>query len=178
MDKKYATFWPRVLAAILDTLILWPLGWADELIWGATKSTAILVPWYLLYSFSFVAYTIILHGVYGQTIGKAITGVKVVDLSEGRLSMKQAVLRDSVILLITALGVGSGLRIAAAGISPYGNPFEMTAVDWIFIYATLGWSILEVLSMLLSKKRRAIHDFIAGSVVIRVKRAGAVSPAR
>ena len=31
-----------------------------------------------------------------------------------------------------------------------------------------GWTLLEVLTMLTNAKRRAIHDFIAGTVVVRV----------
>ena len=178
VDAKYATFWRRFWAAVLDALLFWPLGWLDEWIWGATRSAAVLVPWYVLYSLSFVAYSIVLHGLYGQTLGKAIMGVKVVDLSEGPLSMTQAVLRDSFILVLTAYGLASGLRAVAAGTSPYGTAFELGIADWIFIYANLGWFLLELLTMLFSRKRRAIHDFIAGSVVIRVDRAERTSLAQ
>jgi len=31
------------------------------------------------------------------------------------------------------------------------------------------WFLLECVTMLFSAKRRAIHDFIAGSVVVRIK---------
>jgi uncharacterized RDD family membrane protein YckC len=171
--EKYATFWRRFWAAIADALLFWPLGWVDEWVWGATSSTAILVPWYVVYSVSFVAYSIVLHGLYGQTLGKALMGVKVVDLSEGRLSMTQAVLRDSFILVLTAYGLAVGLRAVAAGISPYDGAFELGIADWVFVYANLGWFLLELVTMLFNRKRRAIHDFIAGSVVIRLERAAA-----
>jgi uncharacterized RDD family membrane protein YckC len=36
-------------------------------------------------------------------------------------------------------------------------------LDWL---ATL-WFLLEIATMLTNEKRRAVHDFIAGSVVIR-----------
>lgn len=35
------------------------------------------------------------------------------------------------------------------------------------MYSTFGWFGLEVVTMLTNNKRRALHDFIAGSVVIR-----------
>jgi hypothetical protein len=36
-----------------------------------------------------------MHGFFGQTVGKMLTRVKVVDLAETALPMRQAVLRDS-----------------------------------------------------------------------------------
>jgi len=33
----------------------------------------------------------------------------------------------------------------------------------------LIWSLLEIITMLFDRKGRAIHDFIAGTVVLRIK---------
>jgi hypothetical protein len=44
-----------------------------------------------------------------------------------------------------------------------------TIEDWMWEGAILfGWMLLEAVTMLTNAKRRAIHDFIAGTVVIRV----------
>lgn len=40
--------------------------------------------------------------------------------------------------------------------------------------ALLGWSLLELITMLTNSKRRALHDWIAGTVVVR--EAGAAEP--
>ena len=37
----------------------------------------------------------------------------------------------------------------------------------ILFWAALGWFLLEIISMITNAKRRAFHDFIAGTVVIR-----------
>jgi uncharacterized RDD family membrane protein YckC len=39
--------------------------------------------------------------------------------------------------------------------------------DNFTLIVALVWILLELITMLANKKRRAIHDFIAGSVVIR-----------
>jgi len=39
----------------------------------------------------------------------------------------------------------------------------------MLLFSTLGWTLAEIISMLFNKKRRAIHDFLANSVVIDVK---------
>jgi uncharacterized RDD family membrane protein YckC len=44
----------------------------------------------------------------------------------------------------------------------YNSPFWITLA-----WAGAAWSILEVVTMLTNRKRRAIHDFIAGTVVVR-----------
>jgi hypothetical protein len=42
-----------------------------------------------------------MHGKFGQTLGKMVTHVKVLDVSEDLLTMWQAVRRDSVLLAFT-----------------------------------------------------------------------------
>jgi uncharacterized RDD family membrane protein YckC len=35
-------------------------------------------------------------------------------------------------------------------------------------FADFAWFVAEILTMLSNEKRRAIHDFIAGTVVVRI----------
>jgi uncharacterized RDD family membrane protein YckC len=37
----------------------------------------------------------------------------------------------------------------------------------ILAYASIGWFLLEVVTMLTNSKRRALHDLIAKTVVVR-----------
>jgi len=39
----------------------------------------------------------------------------------------------------------------------------------MLLFSTVGWGLAEIVSMLFNKKRRAIHDYLANSVVIDVK---------
>jgi|KBSSwiStaDraftv2_1062776.scaffolds.fasta_scaffold377196_2 uncharacterized RDD family membrane protein YckC len=169
---KYRTFWPRFWAGFIDAFVLLPLGWVDSAVWDNISATAFLVPWFVLYSLSDVAYTIVLHGLYGQTIGKRLMGVKVLDKSEARLSMGQAVLRDSVLLAFVAWGLFLDLPTVIAGNSPYAEGAPIGIARLIALYAMFAWFVLELLTMLTNNKRRALHDFIAGSVVVRLARTG------
>jgi uncharacterized RDD family membrane protein YckC len=166
--NQYRTFWRRFWAGVIDALVLWPLLWVDEAIGARTGSAPLLVLWSVFYSLSGVAYTIVLHGRYGQTIGKVILGVKVLDVSGSRLSMKQAVLRDSVLLVLVLGGLVVDLPSIAAGRNPYADGVELTTVQLILLNATLAWFVVELVTMLSNARRRALHDFIAGSVVVRV----------
>ena len=57
-------------------------------------------------------------------------------------------------------------------------PAGFTTVDWVLMYSTSAWFIVEVATMLTNDKRRALHDFIAGSVVVRKQNAAPADNSR
>jgi uncharacterized RDD family membrane protein YckC len=122
--------------------------------------------WFVFNSSAYLLYSIVLHGIKGQTVGKMLTRVRVLDVSESQLTIKQAVLRDIVPLAFTVMGVVLGIRIAMGGVDPLADP-ELTAIDLMIGFTGLAWFIAEVVTMLWNKKRRALHDYIARSVVVR-----------
>jgi len=108
-----------------------------------------------------------MHGKLGQTLGKMATRVKVLDISEGQLTMPQAIRRDIIPLslnliyiVLQAPKILSGLNI----MDPKTLKFDVSF--YLMIFSGTGWFWAEVVTMLFNKKRRAVHDFIAGSVVI------------
>ena len=167
VPEQYQTFWPRFWAGWIDVLVLLPLWPVDYWIQAAAKSPYVLAPWFVLYAFVFDVYSVAMHARYGQTVGKMITGVKVLDLSGGKLSLRQALLRDSVPILLNVLAVADGLPQVLAGSNPY-DALEFTWLLQLQIYASSLWFAAELLTMLLNSKRRAVHDFIAHSLVVRL----------
>ncbi|MDA1259853.1 MAG: RDD family protein [Planctomycetota bacterium] len=164
---KYETFWPRFIAGIYDGLILLPLTWGadflvDRLAW----------PWPALFlyvpaSFLYYAYSIWMHGRYGWTLGKRAAGVRVLDLSERPLSMRQAAFRDLVPVCLTVIGLAFEIPDRSFG---GGEETGVLLVGWSLVALSgMLWFLAELITMLTNSKRRAIHDFIAGSVVIRAE---------
>jgi uncharacterized RDD family membrane protein YckC len=141
--------------------------WVDASVWEHVTAPALLVAWFTVYSVSWVAYSIVCHGLYGQTIGKKLVGIRVLDVSESRLSMRQAVTRDSVVVALLILGLSIDLPAVASGKNPYAAGGTLTIAQWISLYATFGWFLVELITMLANEKRRAVHDYLAGSVVVR-----------
>jgi uncharacterized RDD family membrane protein YckC len=92
-DPRYRTAWRRFWAGLIDGFVLLPLNWLDGWIWSAFHTPLLLVPWFVLYSISFVAYSVLLHWRWGQTLGKRVTRVRVHSLSGGPLSLRQAAMR-------------------------------------------------------------------------------------
>ena len=107
LPDRYRTAWPRFWAGFIDGFVLQPLMWLDGWIWSAFHTPLLLVPWLVFSSMSFVAYSVLLHWRWGQTLGKRITGVRVHSLSGGRLSLRQAAVRDIVPLIGSIVGVSS-----------------------------------------------------------------------
>jgi uncharacterized RDD family membrane protein YckC len=157
---------------MIDGLVFHPVMWLDQWVWKAIAAPTVLVAWFIVASVSMLAYSIILHGLFGQTLGKKFTGVKVFDVSGQRLSVRQAVFRDSVLLVLVLFGVAVDLPTVMTGSNPYDpttfSLSKLSLLQQIPLWGSFVWFLVEVVSMLANAQRRAVHDLIAGSVVMRV----------
>ena len=62
-----------------------------------------------------------------------------------------------------------GRRFLAGIITGAGiNSPNLNTLQMVIAFAEFAWFVAEILTMLTNKKRRALHDFIAGTVVVRV----------
>lgn len=163
---KYQTFWPRFWAALIDTSIFIPVLLVTHWLFRADTPPSVRGAWFLVATFSGAAYSAVFHARWGQTIGKRLMGVVVRDVSERPLSLRQAVVRDFLPLATAAHDAVSFAPMVFAG----KNPFDLSpdAVDTPFMWFVELWAVLEVLTMLTNPRRRALHDLIARSVVVRV----------
>jgi uncharacterized RDD family membrane protein YckC len=129
----------------------------------------IVVAWLVFESFSFFAYSIIMHGLRGQTLGKMVCKIRVLDVSESPLTMRQAVLRDILYIVFSCLQATYFLlnldfyiqTETGSEVVPYPVWF------WGLMYFAFVLFVIEMVTMLTNEKRRALHDWIAGSVVVR-----------
>lgn len=172
---NYATFWQRFAAMWIDCFVLLPFVVFQEWLESYSKLVALMLvlPTTALYG----AYTIYCHGRFGQTIGKHVMGIRVVRTTGERISWREAWLRSSVDVVFAVLGViSSFVALATIGdVDYYGvgwmqrsqNLYAL-APSWLGWTATAGqiWIWSEVVVMLFNKRRRALHDFIAGTIVV------------
>ena len=164
--RKYSTFWPRFFAAIIDAIFL-------SILSGLLGSLTDVLPESVITVFKYVSifeiyiYSVLLHGLYGQTIGKALLSLKVVNYpDEEDINFKQALLRDivPVSLIATTLFIWFIVPIEENG--------NIQAVVYYLLVFTsvlhIIWYFLKFITMLSNKKRRGLHDFIARTIVIRL----------
>ena len=144
-------------------MVVWPLHTILDLIQKPDSSVWLLLTVSSLRPLLWIIYSIYLHGTYGQTIGKMVTRVKIVDAkTHNPISFRHAILRDSIpTLFIIAFTVYHAyyFAIGTTSIPPRG----LALLTSIFLL----WYAVELITMLTNEKRRALHDFIAGTLVVR-----------
>lgn len=168
---KYRTFWKRFCAGFIDGLVLLPISLLSNWIWSHHGGipNILLALFYLITSVMYYAYNIYFLGKYGQTLGKMALKVKVLDISEQKqVTYLQALKRDIVPLAVTVLLLPYELYQIIVGRFYLLHPGTVPdKTSMILGLVFMGWFLLEVITMMFSLKRRALHDFIAGSVVVR-----------
>ena len=162
-DDRYRTAGARYVALLIDGILISLFSWLISRLSGLVT----IQTYRFIEIFGLVLpylYNIILHGMEGQTVGKMFMDVKVYDKSEKKvISFKQSILRDIVPI---SLLIASQFIYSLIGFS---NPNLFLFLSSVMSFFILFWSLVEVISLLFNKKRRALHDFIAGTVVLRVK---------
>lgn len=165
--EKYQTGLKRLWAALIDGIVFLPLQLVEQWIYKTTSNTSILFAWVTFVAFVPLVYSVILHYQYGQTIGKWVATVKVLDISETRrLTLLQAMIRDSFYLTVAITGfVYYGFLLTRTD-----NP-EAVLTDYLSFSdnPVVWWTLTELITMLTNSKRRAVHDFLAKSVVVRTE---------
>lgn len=169
-ENKYQTFWPRFWALFLDGFVV---GVPLALILYAIRGAEVFRPAAEAYvdqisQFAGIAYFVLMHAKYGQTVGKMATNVKVWDKSETKgITLRQSIIREIVPAMFACVGLIYFLGFGVADES--GNLTETAELVLISTgIVAITWSIVEIITMLFNRKRRALHDLIAGTVVTRI----------
>jgi uncharacterized RDD family membrane protein YckC len=167
MMTRYQTFCRRFWAAIIDGLVLWPITILDDFFLSPDRDRIVLIIWSIFTYTIYWLYSVLLHARYGQTFGKMATGVKVLDVSEERIpTLRQSFLRDIGYIVPNILSLC--YLIYQVVTNQYFSDSEVTTLPGdILALVGLGWFLLEIFSMLTNNKRRALHDYIAKTVVVR-----------
>ena len=139
------------------------------------------------YYFTFVSsviihfwYSIYLVKKYGGTPGKLIVGIKILKLNGTDVTWREAILRQGIEYILTIFL--SVITIYALTLSDDGyyeslrwrqkshylhslTPLFFKTYTW----ASNIWIYSEIFVLLFNERRRAIHDFIADTVIVKVK---------
>lgn len=174
--RTYASFWQRLGASLVDALVLYPLTYLTYE--GDSKSLLLLSS--VFGTIVSIGYSVALHARYGQTVGKRLTGIRVIDKDGARIGWLQSVLRSVVELLLSVLfTVQYAVQLAMVpdakfyGVDAVTRQKSLIVNDpslyWVAPVVLL-WTFSEVIVMLFNERRRSVHDFIAGTVVVEAER--------
>ncbi|USA54399.1 RDD family protein [Acinetobacter sp. C32I] len=175
-EKVYAGFWKRLAAAIIDSLILIPF----MVIAHHTQSISIISSMITLVisAVLFSVYVIYFHYRFGATLGKMAIKIKITCPNGSKISLKQALIRSSIDIgfsLLTVIAQLIALKHADptiylnAGFTDRAKYILLLYPAWYSLVSTLSqvWWWSEFITLLFNKRKRAIHDFMAGTVVIK-----------
>ena len=166
MNMSYAGFWSRFGAHFVDSLILMPVLVA--ITWALSFSKSASVALTLPISMVAPAYSILLHARYGQTVFR---------VSGEPIGWREAALRNSVDIALDLVSTASTVFVMTrledgawgrGWLQLFGrvNALEPSWSRWVG-YAAFVWFWSELVTMLFNRKKRALHDLIAGTVVVR-----------
>jgi len=177
-ERIYAGFWRRFGAFLIDFIIIIPVALFFIYINKLSRLNVIYT-----YSFSYSVYLFynfyLVHR-YEGTPGKRLTKIKIRKKNGKRIQWRQVILREIVTFalfsLTTAAYIIATLKMSDGEFESLSNVERMARIselypvwqkpaDWLYQI----WMWGEFIVLLTNKRKRALHDFIAGTVVIKDK---------
>jgi uncharacterized RDD family membrane protein YckC len=177
-ESIYAGFGVRLGALLLDFLIMLPIYYLILFLNGLSKEASYftILPglflqfWYYIY----------LVKKYGGTPGKLITGIRIIKMDGTDVEWREAILREIIAVFLSILfAVITLVALSRADIHHYESLnwrekhkylITLTPVLYIFYkWVSNIWMYSELVVLLFNRRRRALHDFIAGTVIVKLK---------
>ena len=153
-----AGFWSRLLAFVIDFVLLGIVSFAIAWLfpeqvmrlggWGHWLGMGVVILYFGLMNSRLS---------HGQTAGKILMDVRVVDRDGARLGVRRSLLRT---LVFWAPSLAGALSLPAA----------MSALPWQMLLALLvygGWPAIIYLYLFNARTRQSLHDLATGTLVVR-----------
>jgi uncharacterized RDD family membrane protein YckC len=160
-QKMVAGFWIRVLADVIDMALLWAF---------ALVLSFVMESWFLKLGENGVWFGLLISIAYfvplqsslgnGQSLGKRLLRIQVLDMNGQPLSLAKSFLRYLVIALVAYIAVFTGVVNLVVGST--WSAFANSIMATLWFIALVGCYFLLPLHPL----KRGLHDLVAGSVVV------------
>ncbi len=177
----YAGFWRRVAAHLIDFVVFVPLYVVFFVAYSHSKEATISA--LIVFEVAALAYPIYFVGRWGKTIGKSVAGIKVLALDGTRATWTQASIRlcvdvfpsiASFLRSLVAYSRMPAVTFAALSWRERSKQFRQLEPHslYFFRWSIFAWVLAEAIVLVSNRKKRALHDFIAGTVVVVEKPLG------
>jgi uncharacterized RDD family membrane protein YckC len=173
--RIYGTFWQRAGAAGFDAMLLHAVWMGvNALQPGETALwiSMLVTPLTWIYNVGTVA-------LWGQTVGKMFTGIQITRTDFKPVGLGRALLREAVAIALSCVFILYELHLISVipkeiiqavpfkYVAAFGSHFAPRHNVILFAWPIGVWQVAELVTMLFHPKRRAIHDLIAGTVVVQ-----------
>ena len=172
----YVGFWRRLAAHWLDLAILLPFGaFVTRVPWRSEEGFVIS---HLAGLIIALLFQVFLVKRFGGSPGKIILRMRITKLDGSPVGYKEAGIRYSVFFtLATLFSVGLIVAALSMPVSEYSQLTRETRMGQLELVAPIWyqqvkfvvglWTMSEIVVLLTNKKRRAIRDYMAGTVVVQ-----------
>jgi uncharacterized RDD family membrane protein YckC len=174
--KVYAGFRKRFFAGFVDMLVFVPVMFLFHFIDGISIEAAMIGA--VLSGLMYSGYSIGFHYKFGATVGKMAAGIKVTKPNGDGIGLQHAVLRSAfdlvfavatIYIQLVALSQVDPAIYLNAGLLEQGQHMIQFYPAWhdMLNLVTFVWVLSEFVVLLFNERKRALHDFIAGTVVVQ-----------
>lgn len=172
---RYAGFGPRLASLLLDLLVMLPLMALS--FWGSAQFRLFQVYYFVPGILFGLFYSVYLVRRFGGTPGKLIVGIRIRKLDGEPVGYREAFLRFLPdFILATLMSIAFIMAVFHMTDAEYHSlgfmertkrmlelvPSWYSPLHWI----QTAWVWGELIVLLTNRKRRALHDYIAGTVVV------------
>jgi len=175
-ELVYAGFWKRFCAGMIDVFILLPL--MVLLIWVQGYDRMLAISLVIPGSILVVIYYVFFNARFGGTPGKWAVDIRITQPDGSSIGWSEAWKRSSINLILVLIGlvvqIWALIQVDPAQYASLSSwserakllgeyrPVWHSADKWM----NHLWFMSETIVFFCNNRRRAIHDFIAGTVVI------------
>lgn len=177
-ENIYGGFWLRLGSILIDFVIFIPFFALMHYFHSLGKNYHIVTS--VVFFLIGLWYGIYLPKKYGGTPGKLLLGLKILKINGDEIGWKEAILRN---IISTIMGI-FGIFVTIFCVQQANNEIYLSKT-WmekglyitsfapklfkIQIWANNIWMYSELIILMLNKLKRAIHDYIAGTVIVKTK---------
>ncbi len=166
--EKYQTIALRFMAMIIDSIVLIPLwlfgSYLNSSVGSTSLSTFVINS---LIGLAAVFYYILMHAFFGRTIGKMLMKVRVVDVFETSINLGQSAIRSLPQLVPLLVTLSFENPQGWSGNATQWDVQLAASLKFLLTIFLLVWTVLNVLIALSGDKHRALHDYLAGTIVVK-----------
>jgi uncharacterized RDD family membrane protein YckC len=169
-QKVYATIWERLLALLIDGLIIgvitFPINYFNE---TSFKSFSLFV----IFAVVGMIYKPLLEFKYGATLGKMVMKISIVTTSFEPINLIQAILRNVFALVSNTYAIVLTFIIFSS--PDFANVTTFTEYNALSVSFTSHWAIgiyglivlIDIICLLANNQKRSLHDRIGQTLVIK-----------
>jgi uncharacterized RDD family membrane protein YckC len=168
---QYVGFWTRILVNIIDIILLIPIIFVYQFIMKLSLESRSVIPITIYYIILYL-YLIFMMVRFGGTPGRLILKTKITNVNGEKLSVLQAFLRlityipSSIAFIVSIQFVINQINMEGLQGKEIMEFYKLKKESNIFNSIGSILLLIDILWILFNKKKRALHDYLAGSFVV------------